>query len=139
MKKKYILGIIGLILMLTISFTLYNSAWDINGKSNFFIISIDDSGLKYQGKTIDKNVYSYNLSEVLIQDFFANNLTLSDALANNQISIKRMLTHMSKTIEDIDNQQIIRYGFENYQIIVSGNNYIICPNNIEIIEILNKV
>jgi len=139
MKKKYILGIIGLILMLTISFTLYNSAWDINGKSNFFIISIDDSGLKYQGKTIDKNVYSYNLSEVLIQDFFANNLTLSDALANNQISIKRMLTHMSKTIEDIDNQQIIRYGFENYQIIVSGNNYIICPNNIEILEILNKV
>lgn len=69
-KKNVLFGIIGVVVIVVLLFMIYNSAWDINGESNFFLISIDDSGLEYQGKTEDKYVYSYNLSEVQIQDFF---------------------------------------------------------------------
>jgi len=62
-------------------------------KSNYFLISIDDSGLEYKGNIGDKNVYTYNLSEVII----------------------------------------------DYQIILSGNNYIIGPNNMNIPVILHEV
>lgn len=49
------------------------------------------------------------------------------------------MTHMGKTIEEVNGKQIIRYGFENYQIIVSGNNYVIGPINMDIPEVLDKV
>ena len=140
MKKKGVLFIIiGAVVIVSIILMLYNSAWDINGKSNYFLISIDDSNLDYMGKSGEKNVYTYNLSKVIIKDFFANKVSLAEALDKNQISIKRMTTHMSKTTENINGNQIIRYGFENYQIILIENNYIIGPNNMNIPGVLKEV
>ena len=65
-------------------------------KSNYFLISIDDSGLEYKGNIGDKNVYTYNLSEVIIQDFFANKVSLTEALDKKQIAIKPVQSCLQK-------------------------------------------
>ena len=66
-------------------------------KSNYFLISIDDSGLDYKGNIGDKNVYTYNLSEVIIEDFFANKVSLTEALDKKQIAIKPVQSCLQKS------------------------------------------
>ena len=136
MKKKYIIIIIGIILIVGIVIFLlrpnifniiFSSQYNDKGVSHFLVITIDESQEKeYVGDLDGYKIYieKLNLEETNFRNVKAENVSIKKALKEKLVSIEEWKKYAWNIVKDGDSEIL---KFENYEISCTYDDCIIRP------------
>ena len=106
---------------------LYSGQYNENGVSHFLVITIDkNQPREYIGKLQDHDVYieGLNIQETNFRTVNAENLSIKDAIEQNEVSIDEWKKYAWNVVEE-ESREILK--FENYEILVTTNECVIRP------------
>lgn len=130
-KKLWIVGIVTAVLLIIAflmgvsMFCMSMNPYNENGVNKYLNISIDeDCGKTYIGTYSGYEVYTYHLKDAYFINFDAGTISLEQGLGSEIVSLEEMLSVGDK---EENASSIKRYAYENYEIILDGNECVIEP------------
>jgi hypothetical protein len=134
-NKKTIILIISIVVLIvgTVCFISFGMNWLVSaqynekGISHFLVITIDkNQPREYIGELDEHKVFieNLNLEETNFRTINAEDMPIKEALAKNLVSIEEWRKYALKTQKD-EELEILR--FENYEIVINHDEYIIRP------------
>lgn len=98
------------------------------GVSRVINISVDESEMTKIGELDGYDIYTKNLSKPYVTDFFANQISLEQALEEEKIRLEDLYKPAYSSDEiTVDGVTGTAYYFENYQVIFLEKQCIISP------------
>ena len=131
--KKVIIGIIvvGILCfsdVAGIAIYAFHLQYNTSGVSRMINISVDESEMAKIGELDGYDIYTQNLSDPYVIDFWANQISLEKALEEGKIKLedlyKPAYSSEEVTVDDVTGTV---YYFENYQVVFLDKKCIISP------------
>lgn len=132
-KKKVITGIIamGILCFVAVAgsaFYAFHSQYNTLGVSRMINISVDESEMTKIGELDGYGIYTRNLSDPYVIDFWANEISLEKALEEGKIKLEDLYKPANSDEEiTVNGVSGSVYYFENYKTTFLENQCIISP------------
>lgn len=132
-KKKIVIGIVaaGIVCVAAvagIAFYAFHLQYNTSGVSRMINISVDESEMAKIGELDGYDIYTQNLSDPYVIDFWANQISLEKALEEGKIKLEDLYKPAQSSEEiTVDGVTGTVYYFEDYQVVFLDKKCIISP------------